>query len=471
MSQAALPFRRYLCVVCGLIYDEAEGDPDGGLPPGTRYDDIPDDWVCPDCGVGKADFVLLEAAQEQGPMPGRPTASTAPRGLPQSPEQVTILGGGMAGWATAEALRKRDPDCPIVLVTHCGADVYPKPQLSSAAARGRTPEALITATGAQQAARWNITLLSHTRVLEIDRRHQRLITPRGSLPYGRLVLALGGHQPRPALAGSAADSVLQINHLTDYRRLRERIDALSPARVLILGAGLIGCEFADDLSAAGHRITLADQAAQPLSRLLPPPLATRLAEALRHRRVALHTGSTLSELHHMDHVGSVEGANETLRATLSSGEEVTADVVISALGLKANTHLARQAGLNIGSGIQVDDQLRTSDPAIFALGDCMEHRGKLTPYVQPLRAQAEVIGSVLAGQEACYSGHDSAIVIKTPCLPLAVYPPQTPGEWVAQGDDNDTYIHYSGDDITGFSLAGTATSRVFSLEARLTQKS
>ncbi|HSH49048.1 MAG TPA: FAD-dependent oxidoreductase, partial [Halomonas sp.] len=157
----------------------------------------------------------------------------------------------MAGWAVAEALRERDPDCPIVLVAHCAADVYPKPQLSSAAARGKAPEALITHSGTEQAARRNISLVAHTRVLEIDRQRQRLITPRGGLPYGRLVLALGGHQPRPALAGNAAENILQVNNLADYRRLRARIDALGSARVVILGAGLIGCEFADDLSAAG----------------------------------------------------------------------------------------------------------------------------------------------------------------------------------------------------------------------------
>lgn len=470
MSKDDHPFRRYLCIVCGLIYDEATGDPDGGLPPGTRYEDIPDDWVCPDCGVGKADFMLLEASREQAAKPTQPIASPATHGLPQSPEQVVILGGGMAGWAAAEALRERDPDCPIVLVTHCGADVYPKPQLSSAAARGKTPQALITRSGTEQATRQRISLVAHTRVLDIDRQRRRLITPRGGLPYGRLVLALGGHQPRPALAGNAAGSVLQVNDLADYRRLRTRIDALAPARVVILGAGLIGCEFADDLSAAGHDVTLIDQAARPLARLLPPPLAERLANALRRRRVALHTGSTLGELRYINS-GSENSENETLQATLGSGEEITADVVISALGLEPSTRLARQAGLSIGSGIRVDDQLRTSDPAIFALGDCAQHRGQLTPFVQPLRAQAKVIGSVLAGHEAHYTGHTSAIVIKTPCLPLAVYPPLVRGEWIPQGEDNNIYAHYSGADLTGFILAGIATSDVHSFEAQLARKS
>ncbi|MFO7858305.1 MAG: FAD-dependent oxidoreductase [Ectothiorhodospiraceae bacterium] len=454
------PYRRYLCRVCGYIYDEAEGDPDGGLPPGTRYEDIPDDWECPDCGVSKADFELI-VPPEDTEAPRQPAVGSTGLGG-GDPDQIVVVGGGMAGWATVEALRAEMPARTVTLVTHCSGDVYPKPQLSSAAARGRAPDDLIVAPGDQKAREMGVFLVPRTRALAVDRTRQRVITPRGGIPYGQLILAPGARQPQPRIAGDAAERVLQVNDLASYRRFREQTDACAPARVVIMGAGLIGCEFADDLSGAGHAVTVVDLAERPLPRLLPEPVSDRLASAFAQKGVALHPGCTVT---------AVERDPEStgVRVHLSDGTTLGADVVLSALGLQPNVELARSAGLVVDLGVRVDEHLRTSDPCIFAVGDCAEHDGRLLPYVRPLREQAEVLAAHLAGHEVAYQATAGTITVKTPSYPLAVWVPEERGEWVERESDDDGMVleHHSGERLTGFVLAGSRAGETSRYEARI----
>ncbi|MCH4811147.1 FAD-dependent oxidoreductase [Vreelandella neptunia] len=458
------PYRRYLCIVCGFIYDEAHGDPDGDLPPGTRYEDIPDDWECPDCGVRKQDFVLLEAL----PASSSETVISDNRadGLPNNAEQIVIVGGGMAAWALVENIRQRDLTVPIVVISRCSSDIYYKPQISVAATKGQAPDELITSTGEHQANRLNVSLVARTRVLGIDRDQQRLVTPRGGIPYRQLVLALGAQQPKPRLAGNAAHEVMQVNDLISYRQLRGKLDSQPKSRIVILGAGLIGCEFADDLSGAGHQVTLVDLALRPLARLLPEALSHQLTEQFQHKGITIINEMTLNavEKHEDGH----------LSVTLTNGQHLETDVVVSALGLSPNIVLASQAGLEVQKGIVIDAKLQTSDKHIFALGDCVEHKAQLLPYIRPLKAQASALGGLLCGETKHYEGKASTIIIKTPSYPIAVWPSQEQGEWVEQSTDEQgaTFLHYSHSlneppRLTGFALTGSCTRHVKQYEAQM----
>ena len=454
------PYRRYLCRVCGFIYDEAEGDPDGGLPPGTRYEDIPDDWECPDCGVSKADFELLEPPDDTAAEPAAAATATVRPGM--DPEQIVVVGGGMAAWAFVKALRERDPRRPVLLIAGCDGDPYPKPQLSAAAAKGRSADDLVLERGADRAARLGVGFLRRTRVLGLDLARRRIITPRGGVPYGTLILATGAHQPQPCLKGDGAGEVMQVNELASYRRFREQVDPHAPARVVIMGAGLIGCEFADDLTAAGHRVTLVDQAAAPLARLLPGPASERLESALQSHGVVLHTGTTVATVATKEHGGR-------LQVQLANDMTLDADAVLSALGLRPNVVLAREAGIATDRGIQVDAYLRTSVAGIHAMGDCAEHDGRLLPYVRPLQEQARVLVANLCGEDIRYRASPGTVVIKTPSCPLAVWPPEEPGEWVErQADDQGLVMeHVTGDRLTGFALAGAHARDASAFEARV----
>ena len=452
------PFRRYVCRVCGYIYDEALGDPDGGLPPGTRFEDIPDDWECPDCGVSKSDFEPLKAPDESE---ARPVQTQYGNGQGSfSADQVVVIGAGMAGWEVASEIRQQLPKRAVTLITQCTGDVYPKPQLSAAVAKGRAPEDLITSSGEMRADELGIRLMSRTRVLGLDRDRKRVLTPRGGVPYAHLVLAPGAHQPKPSIEGDAANDVMQVNDLASYKRLRDRVDARSPASVVILGGGLIGCEFAEDLSRGGHRVSIIDQAEGPISRILPPPVGRELASSLGRNGITVKMQCTISAI---SRSADDESAFEAL---CSDGERLRADVVISALGLRPNIKIASDAGLDVGQGIIVDDELRTSDPSVFAIGDCAEHNGKLLPYVRPLREQAPVIATQLAEARGRYDATAGTIVIKTPSMPLAVWSPEVNGSWELSQQDADGFVyeHRSGNRLTGFALAGEKTRDIAAFE-------
>ena len=134
----ATPMKKWLCVICGLIYDEAKGWPSDGIAPGTRWEDVPDDWMCPDCFVGKSDFEMIAISET-------PAEEAAPVEIAKE-DPIVIIGTGYAGYRLAEAIRQRKPEQPIVIFSsEDGAD-YSKPGLSNALARDKDADELITET-------------------------------------------------------------------------------------------------------------------------------------------------------------------------------------------------------------------------------------------------------------------------------------------------------------------------------------
>ena len=373
-------------------------------------------------------------------------------------DSILIVGAGLAGYTLAKELRKLAPDQPITLVTADSGALYSKPMLSNALAQGHTPQGLIQASAEDQAAKLNLDLRHHCAAVAIRAGEHVLETACGALPYRHLVLALGARPRKLGFPG--AKLALSVNHLDDYARFRER---LAPgARVAILGAGLVGCEFANDLAASGHKVAIVETTDRPLARMAPPGLSQRLQASLASLGVEWHCGSGVTALR------SVEDGYEIV---LNDGSILQADLVLSATGLVPETALAQSAGLATGRGILVDGMLSSSVPDIYALGDCAEVGGLLLPYVLPLMQQARSLAATLAGTPTRLALPALPVAVKTPACPLVLCPPaaEAPGSWHSERDDDaGASHHYLGPDgaLLGFALAGDACGQRRQLAAR-----
>lgn len=420
---AAADWKQFLCRVCGLIYDEALGDPDSGLAPGTRFDDIPDDWACPICGVGKADFEPYDASAA----PVR-TASAAPAVASPRQPGIVIVGAGRAGWQTAQALRDAGCTTPITLVSACPGDVYDKPMLSVAVARGLAVDGLVRAGAPDTAARLGVRLLCDTHAVAIDAAAKRLRTTRGTLRWQQLVLAQGAAPvlPPPFQPGQA----WQVNDLVAYRRLRQRL-ADGPRRLAIVGAGLIGCELANDLALAGHRITLLDMQPLPLAAALPAAAGQRLLAAWAGLPIQFVGGARVAALHRNSAAASGRAPWRLDLAACASDANsapaaVWADEVIVATGLRTPGRLAASAGLGFDAaagGVAVDGATgATSVPGIYALGDCAVVDGRASRFIEPIAAQAAAIAAHITGQPApaATTAATPALRVKTSALPITL---------------------------------------------------
>lgn len=410
--QALAPYRQFICHACGWIYDEAEGDADSGLAPGTRFEDIPEDWACPLCGVTKADFSPYEAPSLEALRARAESAAgqgvASGRGTPG----VLIVGAGRAGWQMAEALRALDAQLPITLVSACVGDVYDKPLLSVAMARGLPAEALVKERGADAARRLGVRLLADTHAIHINRAQRQLRTTRGTLRYGELILAHGAQAALPA--GLPAALCWRINHLGAYQKLRAALGD-APKDVLIIGAGLIGSELANDLALGGHRITLLDVQAAPLARWPEEQAGGPLLAAWQGLPIRFLGCATVNAV--------VRDAQGRYRVDTACGQQIEADQVIVCSGLQTPPRLARSAGLAWQGGIAVDAAtLRTSDPHIHALGDCISVNGQVSRFIEPIARQARTIAAAIAGGEAVPYEHRAAPVrVKTSSQPLTLH--------------------------------------------------
>ena len=409
-AAAQAPWQSYICNACGYVYHEADGDPDGGLPPGTRLADIPDDWACPLCGVTKADFSpyeapTLEALRAQAS--AAPAASLRVRGEPG----VVIVGAGRAGWQLAETLRQHSATLPITLVTACAGDRYDKPLLSVAMARQLDPLALVSETGRDAAHRLGVTLLAHTHAVRICADTRQLRTTRGVLRYGHLVLAHGAQAALPP--GLPASLCWRINHLDAYQRLRQHLGD-QPKDVLIIGAGLVGSELANDLALGGHHITLLDTATEPLARWHDQQAGPQLLDAWRDLSIRFEGGLQVEQ---------VERVGSRYRVSTTSGRRFAADEVVVAAGLLPPHRLAQSAGLDWTHGIAVDaGTLQTSVSRIHALGDCISIDGQCSRYIEPIARQARTLAAAILGQPVTPYEHRAAVVrVKTTTRPLTLH--------------------------------------------------
>ncbi len=374
-------------------------------------------------------------------------------------EPIVIIGSGLAGYTLARELRKLDQTVPLVIITADDGRYYSKPLLSNALAQGKTADQLAGAFAPAMAEQLNAEVLVFSRVEEIDPVARSVRVAQRVIAYSKLVLALGADPVRPQLAGDAADSVLSVNDLMDYARFRERITGAR--RVTILGGGLIGCEFANDLSHAGHQVDIVHPALYPLDRLLPEAAAQDLQRGLARVGVVWHLGHTATAVNHA----------AAYAVSLDDGAVIAADAVLAAIGLRPRVTLAQAAGIRAARGIQVNRLLETSVADVYALGDCAEVAGHVLPYVMPLMAQARALAATLAGTPTEVVYPAMPVTVKTPACPVAVatVAGEAAGSWqVACGEEGVCALYQDEQQgLLGFALTGKQAGQRQALTKRL----
>ncbi len=314
------------------------------------------------------------------------------------PPGVVVVGAGQGGGEAVAALRQHGYAGSITLVGDEPHAPYRRPPLSKTfLLDGSAPESLLLKS-AEAYARLGIDCRWNTRVTGIDRsRRVAHLSDGTDLPYAHLVLATGGRARRLDVPGSAAEGVHTIRTIADVERLRA--DFEPDRRLVVIGGGYIGLEAASAGVKKGLSVTVIESQPRVLSRVAAPELSAFYEQAHRGRGVQVLTGSGVRALHGTPRVASVE---------LVDGRRIEADLVIAGLGLVPDIELALQCGLQAENGaIVVDAATRTSDSAIFAIGDCTVHRNRFydgrllrVESVPNATEQARVAAANICGKEA-----------------------------------------------------------------------
>lgn len=279
-----------------------------------------------------------------------------------TPANILIAGAGQAAYQVAASLRQEGFEGAITLIGDEPGVPYQRPPLSKAYLLGKVGADALRFRPAEFYEQQRITRLQAT-VVAIDR-GAKTVTLGGpqagrQLPYDHLVLATGARNRVPQVPGITLDGVFGLRTLADADALAPRLAQIQ--RVVVVGAGFIGLEFAAVAAARGIRVDVLEIGQRPMARAVSEATSAAFDAAHRAWGVRLHYGQGLASV--LGSAGRVTGA------TTSGGLTLPADLLVYGIGVLPNAELAREAGLAVDNGVRVDALLRTDDPAISALGD------------------------------------------------------------------------------------------------------
>ncbi len=308
-------------------------------------------------------------------------------------DRVVIIGAGHAGGRAAERLRAHGFAGGITLVGKEDVAPYERPPLSKSVLLQSGSEADTYLQDLAWYAENRVTLRLGQLVTRIDRDARKVFLLDGeTLPYSRLVIATGGRLRDLPVPGADLDNVLSLKTMADAVALRARLDIAQ--RLVVIGGGFIGLEVAASARALGCEVTVVEATERLMGRAVPQEIGARVAAVHEARGTTVRLGCGVQAL-----IG--ETAVNTV--VLTDGQRLAADLVVVGIGIAPETGLAEQAGLETAHGILVDDQCRTSDPAIFAIGDVACHRARAARPVeswQNAEQQATRVAAALMGGPA-----------------------------------------------------------------------
>jgi assimilatory nitrate reductase electron transfer subunit len=331
----------------------------------------------------------------------------------------------MAGFRFLQELLGTSAEFAITVVGDEPGGAYNRVQLPNVLA-GAAGAASIELAGADWYAARGVTLRAGVCAVRIDRKQRLVHLSSGSaVPYDVLVLATGSCAVLPPAAGLTDGGGRLVPGAVAFRTLADcaQIQALAAGarRAAVLGGGVLGLETARALAGRGLPVTLIQRGRRLMERQLDAGASRMLARTVRSLGVTVRAGVSVRE---------VRGGGRVTGVELDDGRVLDADLLVLCCGARPRAELARSAGLAAGAGVIVDDQLRSvTDPAIFAIGECAEHRGRTHGLVAPSWEQARVAAQVIAGQgsQASYPGSPVVIRLKAAGIELAILGPAGAG--------------------------------------------
>ena len=319
-------------------------------------------------------------------------------------EHLVVIGNGMAGMRTVEELLKL-PNGPRYRITVFGAEPhvnYNRIMLSSVLAGDKNVDDIVI-----NSREWyldnDITLITGDAVIEINRGDRTVTAASGiTVHYDRLLIATGSKPLAPPIPGLSLPGVCAFRDIADVDKMLAA--ARTHKRAVVIGGGLLGLEAAWGLKQRGMSVALVHLMPTLMERQLDAAAGQMLQRELDRRGIAFFTDGQTEEITGAEHAEGVQ---------LADGRFVPADLVVLAIGIRPNIELAKKAQLDVNRGIVVTDDMRTSDPQIFAVGECVEHRGNVFGLVAPIWDQAKVCAARLAGdEEALFTSRALATSLK-----------------------------------------------------------
>ncbi len=330
--------------------------------------------------------------------------------------KIIIIGGVAGGATTAARIRRVDETAEIILLekgkhisyANCGLPYYIGGVIEEREKLFvQTPEAFST--------RFRVDVRTENEVIFIDRK-KKTVTVRQSSEdtyeesYDKLLISTGASPVRPPLPGIDLPGIFTLRNVTDTDRIKEYINSHSPRKAVVVGAGFIGLEMAENLHAQGAKVSIVEMGNQVMV-----PIDFSMASLVHQHLMDKGVNLYLEQA-----VASFEREGKGLKVTFKNGQSISADIVILSIGVRPETSLARAAELTIGpvGGIAVNDYLQTSDEAIYAIGDAIEYRHPITgkPWLNylagPANRQGRIVADNILGAKIPYEGSIGTSIAK-----------------------------------------------------------
>ena len=330
--------------------------------------------------------------------------------------KIIIIGGVAGGATTAARIRRVDETAEIILLekgkyisyANCGLPYYIGGVIEEREKLFvQTPEAFST--------RFRVDVRTENEVIFIDRK-KKTVTVRQSSEdtyeesYDKLLISTGASPVRPPLPGIDLPGIFTLRNVTDTDRIKEYINSHAPRKAVVVGAGFIGLEMAENLHAQGAKVSIVEMGNQVMA-----PIDFSMASLVHQHLMDKGVNLYLEQA-----VASFEREGKGLKVTFKNGQSISADIVILSIGVRPETSLARAAELTIGpaGGIAVNDYLQTSDEAIYAIGDAIEYRHPITgkPWLNylagPANRQGRIVADNILGAKIPYEGSIGTSIAK-----------------------------------------------------------